>query len=151
MRFRSWSSSFTCEDQNLGSDECFCCFQGFDRRVWNPEVPAARYAGGPAACPSPHPHQEVPGQRRHRHVVPHLHVGHHLPSVSNTDIRSLLTDQSLGLSFFLLLQERGSSDLVRHGHPALWDPEDLDVNFWFIFITSGPVPSNIFSKQIKVV
>ncbi|XP_041671067.1 protein HID1-like [Cheilinus undulatus] len=69
--------------------------QGFDRRVRNLKVPPARHAGRPPACPSSHPHQEVPSQRRHRHVVQDIHVGRHLPT------------------------QCGSSNLVRHGHQAL--------------------------------
>lgn len=61
--------------------KCRCRPQGFDRRVRNPEVPSARHARRPPARPSSHPHQEVPSERRHSHVVPHLHVGSHLLTV----------------------------------------------------------------------
>ena len=55
--------------------------QGSDGRVGDPEVPPARHPGGPAARAPSHPDQEVPGQRRHSHVVPHLHVGGGVPEV----------------------------------------------------------------------
>lgn len=150
---------------------CGWCPQGFDRWVWNLEVPPARHAGRPPARPPSHPHQEVPGQRRHSHVVPHVHVGHHLPTVTElacimlcifwqgNDMVRLSTAKVtvvifvthlsrqhtskniLYISnrpgeywasdghvyfFFLYLQQRWSTNLVRHRHPALWNPEDLE-------------------------
>lgn len=56
-------------------------WQGPDGRVGDPAVPAARHPGGAAARAPPHPHPQVPGQLGHGHVVPHLHVGRHLPEV----------------------------------------------------------------------
>lgn len=55
--------------------------QGTDRWEWDPEVPAARDPGWPAASSSPHPHSKVPGQCWHHHLVPHLHVGGHISQV----------------------------------------------------------------------
>ena len=44
-----------------------------------PQVPSARNSGGTPASPAPHTYQKVPAEPRDRHVVPHLHVGGHLP------------------------------------------------------------------------
>lgn len=158
----------------IRSIRCGWCPQGFDRWVWNLEVPPARHAGRPPASPPSHPHQEVPGQRRDGHVVPHVHVGHHLPAVTElayimlwifwqgNDMVRLSTAEvtvvifvthlsrqhacknilyisnrpgeywatdghvSFYLFIFLYLQQRGSTNLVRHRHPALWNPEDLE-------------------------
>jgi hypothetical protein len=56
--------------------------QGPDGRVGDPAVPAARHAGGATAGSAPHPHPEVPGQPGHRRLVPNLHVGRHLYTVT---------------------------------------------------------------------
>lgn len=56
--------------------------QRLDGRIGDPEVSPARHISGPAAGSSPHPHQKVSAQRGHGHVVPHLHVGRHLFTVS---------------------------------------------------------------------
>lgn len=133
------SCSFACCDESRTEATCLelaskrlvevpavkgvCCRpQGFDRRVRNPEVPAARHAGRPAAGSPSHPHQEVPSQRRHGHVVPHLHVGRRLFTVrrQNAPVCRLLASPPPRL-----LQQRGPSHLVRHRHPALRDPEGL--------------------------
>lgn len=52
--------------------------QGTDGRVGDPPVPAARYPGGSTASAAPHPHPQVPSQRRHCRLVPHVSVGRHL-------------------------------------------------------------------------
>ena len=44
-----------------------------------PQVPSARDPGGTPASPAPHTYQKVSAEPRDRHVVPHLHVGGHLP------------------------------------------------------------------------
>lgn len=56
--------------------------QGFDRWIRDLEVSPARHISGPAASSSPHPHPKVSGQRRHGHVVSHLHVGCRVFAVS---------------------------------------------------------------------
>lgn len=56
--------------------------QRFDRRVRDPEIPPTRHPGGAFACASPYSDQKIPGECRHCHVVPHIHVGRHLSPVS---------------------------------------------------------------------
>lgn len=58
-----------------------CTVQGPDWRVGDPAVPAARYAGGAAAGAAPDTDPQVPGQRGHRRLVPHLPLGRHLHKV----------------------------------------------------------------------
>lgn len=60
--------------------------QGSDRRVRNPEIPPARHARRPPAGSTSHPHQEIPSKRWHSHVVPHIHVGGHLPTVRKLNL-----------------------------------------------------------------
>lgn len=52
--------------------------QRSDRRIGDPPFPAARHPGGAAPRAAPHPHQEVPGQRRDGRLVPDLSLGSYL-------------------------------------------------------------------------
>lgn len=102
-----------------------------DRWVGDPEVSSARHISRPAASSSPHPDQEVSGQRRHCHVVSHLYVGRCLSAVSEKTVILILwfktnTPFVILYSFCLFFQQRGSSHLVRHRRSSLWDPEDVD-------------------------
>ena len=121
------------------SDHLICSFdlsrpsvvsQGFDRRVRNPEVPPARDARGPPADPSSHPHQEVPGQRRHGHVVPHVHVGSHLLTVGK---RSKI----LNVLFICRFVSGKSCVLKKLFHSVLFFPlwlccySNLDPPIWY--------------------
>jgi len=73
--------------------------QGFDRRVGNPQVPAAWHSGWPASRSTSNPHPQVPGQQRNNHVVSHLHVGSYLSAVSLSNFAFLLIE--LVISFQL--------------------------------------------------
>ena len=75
--------------------------QGPYRRVGDTEVSAARYAGGAAAGTAPDPDPQVPGERGHDRLVPHVHVGRDLSA------------------------QRRSGRLVRHGGEAVRDTARL--------------------------
>jgi len=102
-------------------------WQGLDRWVWDPQVPAAWNISGFATCSSPHTYQEVSGQLWYDYVVQNLHVGSHLP------------------------EECGPTSMVWYWCQALWNSASLSTCYILVKSTNDLVVILVNELSLNVV